>query len=124
MQSINSLKNIPVDISIFCKKLDDSIFKDFRFVDLINNAIQSTGTKYNFAIYTDVSVLPSNIFVPVFHTFYLGSHRHNVIISDQKDLWLTNIFTNNKYYIIPSDNDSFDYTASGINIIKTIREIQ
>ena len=123
MQSINLSENKLVDISIYSKKLDNSIFKDFRFVDLINNLIKSDEHNYKFAIYTDSSVLPANILVPVFHTFYLGCYEHNVLISDHKDLWLMNIFTNNKYYIIPNDNDNFDYASSGVKVIKTIREI-
>jgi hypothetical protein len=126
MQLTNLSNNtLATDISIYCRELTDSIFKDFRFVDLINNLIKKDSIcKYKFAIYTDLSIISANIFIPVFHTMYLGSSNHNVLISDSNDLWLIDTFTNNKYFIIPKENDDFNYKPYNITKITNIKEIK
>lgn len=124
MQSINSLKKSEVDISLYYKSLTNNIFKSFIFVDLMNKLIQDklvAGSR--FAIYTDINVLTTNILVPVFHTMYLGSTNHNVILENSDDLWLIQTFTNNKYFIIPKEDDDFDYTPYNVTKIQSISEI-
>jgi len=112
------------DVSIYCRELTDRIFQDFRFIDLINSLIKQENIgKYRFAIYTDLSLISANIFMPVFHTMYLGSSNHNVLISDSDDLWLCQTFSNNKYFIIPKENDDFNYGPYNVKKISNIKEI-
>lgn len=124
MQSTNLSKNIQSDISIYRRKLTEDIFKDFVFIDLMNKLLQNKiGCNHKFAIYTDVSLISTQTLIPIFHTMYLGSSNHNVIIEDSNDLWLTQTFKNNKYYIIPKLRDDFNYEPYDIKKIQTIKEI-
>lgn len=124
MLSTNLLRTKPTDISIYCNELSDDIFKDFRFIDLMNTIIQEEYLyKYKFAIYTDLNGLRTNLFVPIFHTMYLGSSNHNVIITDDNDLWLLDTFSNNKYFIMPKSDDTFNYNPYNITKIQNIKEL-
>jgi hypothetical protein len=91
----------------------------------MNTLIQQVdcSAKYRFAIYSDSSSMNINIFMPIFHTLYLGSSNHNVLIFDSEDLWLIDQFPNNKYYIIKTPKDEFNYSEFNIKEIKTIKEI-
>lgn len=124
MQQTNLLKKPLANISIFTKTLTDEIFKDMRFVQLMNLLISSDNL-YNFTycFYADSSILKTNIFVPVFHTIYLGCQKNNVLITDHNDLWLTNIFKHNDYYILYNKEDKFDYHAHNVKVINNIKEI-
>ncbi len=124
MQSTNLLNNTKIDISLYYKTIDDKIFKDQRFVDLMNLLLKEDNLyKYSYAFYTDSFLLKSNLYIPNFHTMYLSAHNHNVVIGDEKDVWLLDIFKHNKYYILDNPKDTFDYTALGITKIKHIKDI-
>lgn len=124
MQLTNLSKNILTDISIYRCKLTEDIFKDFAFIDLMNKLLQSkVNHNHKFAIYTDLSLISTQTLIPIFHTMYLGSSSHNVIIEDSNDLWLTQTFKNNKYYIIPKIKDDFNYDPYPVTKIQTIKEI-
>lgn len=124
MQLTNLSNNKTVDISIYYSQISENIFKDTIFIDLMNNIIQEKYLySYRFAIYTDLNLLQTNIFIPVFHTIYLGSSKHNVIISNDNDLWLLNTFTNNNYYILHNKNDEFNYDPYNITKIQNIKEL-
>lgn len=123
MQSTSLSKKSVTDISIYCTQVTNDLFKDFRFVDLMNNLVKSENHSYRFAIYSDLSLISTNIFIPIFNTIYLGSSNHNVIVNNSKDLWLLKIFKNNKYFVMYNEKDTFDYDSYGVKVIKTIREI-
>ena len=124
MQSINSSKKFPINISIFDSVLTDSVFQDMRFVQLMNLLIQSENVhKYSYCFYCDSAMVKTNLFIPVFHTVYLSCQNNNVLIKDQKDIWLKDIFKNNKYYVLASPKDEFDYTSCGITKIEDIKQI-
>lgn len=124
MQLTNLSKNIQSDISIYRRKLTEDIFKDFVFIDLMNKLLQNKiGYNHKFAIYTDISLISTQTLIPIFHTMYLGSSNHNVILEDSNDLWLTQTFKNNQYYIIPKLRDDFNYDPYNIKKIQTIKEI-
>lgn len=124
MQSTTSSLKI-TDISLYYKLLTNEIFKDFRFVNLMNILIQQQNSepKYRFAIYSDSSSLSINIFIPIFHTLYLGASNHNVLIFNSDDLWLLDVFPNNNYFLIKEQTDVFDYSKFNIKEISTIKEI-
>jgi len=125
MQSINSSKKTVKDISLYYSKVDDKLFKDFAFIDLMNQIIKDDCEfNYHFAIYTDISVIPVNILIPIFHTMYLGSAQHNVVINRSEDLWVLNTFTNNKYYVMRKPDDDFDYSPYNITVIDRITDIK
>jgi hypothetical protein len=123
MQLIDSLKKPTTDISIYCKILTNDFFQDFRFIDLMNNLIKEKHN-YRFAIYCDISLISTNVFIPIFNSIYLSSSNHNVIINNQEDLWLLSTFNNNQYFIMKKKDDDFDYSPYNIKSIQTIREIQ
>lgn len=125
MQSVNLSKTLPINISIFVKRLTDEIFDDMRFVQLMNLLIKSENIhKYSYCFYCDSSMIKTNLFIPVFHTVYLGCQTNNVLIKDSNDLWIKDIFKHNKYYVLSQEKDNFDYNAHGIIKIDNIKEIE
>lgn len=124
MQPTNSLKKSPTNISLFSMSVTDEIFKDPRFVQLMNLLIKDKNlTDYTYCIYCDNSFLRTSLFVPIFHTIYLSCSNNNVIIGNDKDLWILEIFPNNNYYILNNTEDTFDYSSYKIQKIDTIKEI-
>lgn len=124
MQSVNLSKTSPINISIFNKILTDEIFEDIRFMQLLSLLINTENIcRYTYCFYCDSSSIKTNLFVPVFHTIYLASQTNNVLIKDHNDIWLKDIFKHNKYYILSSSEDDFDYAAHGIEKIEDIRHI-
>lgn len=121
MQYPNSSESIR-DISLYYKKIDESIFKEFRFVQLMNMLLKDD-LKFHYAFYTDTFLLKTNLYIPNFHTMYLSNQNHNVLISNSEDLWLLDIFKNNKYYVLEEENDTFDYHKHGVIKINHIRQI-
>lgn len=126
MQSTNLSKQYPINISIFDSFIDESIFEDIRFVQLMNLLIKDVGNayKYSYCFYTDKSMLKTNIFIPIFHTLYLGCRTNNVIIKNSNDVWLTSIYKHNNYYVIAKEEDKYDYDQHGIIKITDISEIK
>lgn len=124
MQSTNLSKKSPINISIFNKTLTDSIFEDMRFVQLMNLLIKAENVhKYSYCFYCDSAMLKTNLFIPVFHTIYMSCQNNNVLIKDHHDIWLKDIFKNNKYYVLSAPKDDFDYAAHGITRIEDIKQI-
>lgn len=124
MASLNLLKNTPlIDISLYYKYIDENIFKDFRFVQLMNILMKAEYHSYKYSLYTDTFLLQTNVYLPNFHSSYLACGNHNVFIGNPEDLWLTEIFTNNNYYVLENDKDDFDYSKHNIKKLKSIREI-
>lgn len=119
----SSLSKI-IDISLYYKSIDENIFKDQAFIELMNMLLkQELIYKYKYAFYTDLYVLKTNIYIPNFHTMYLANGTHNVLIKDSEDIWLLDIFKNNDYYVLENSNDSFDYEKHGVKKIQQLKEI-
>ena len=111
-------------ISLYFKYIDESIFKEHRFVDLMNLILKHNKLfEVNYAFYTDNNLLKTNIYIPTFHTMYLYNNTHNVVIEDSEDIWLIDTFSNNKYYVMPKKEDTYDYKQHNIKIIDKIQEI-
>lgn len=124
MLSINSSKTSPINISIFEKKLSSNILKDDRYSQLIQLLSDKNNiSKYRYAFYTDVNELKQNIFVPIFHTLYLGCSNNNVIIGSLNDIWLVDSFPNNKYFIIKSSLKDEKLSNNLICIIDHMNQI-
>lgn len=117
MQLQNFTNNNNIDISLFFTVLDDSIYKDNRFIELMT-LVKNDPYKYTYACYTESSYLKDNIYIPVFHTLYLANKFHHVILENPNDDWLIGIFPNNKYYIL-----SDDQSAPGVTRINSLTQI-
>lgn len=123
MLSPNLLKNQLTDISLYYREVTNQIFKDNIFLEFINSATKDNVSNCKFAIYTDMNLISTNVFIPIFHTLYLGGSKHNVIIRSSNDLWLLETFKNNVYYIIDNPLDEFDYRSYNLTKIKNIKDI-
>lgn len=121
MLSLNSTNNENIDISLFFNILNDNIYKDNRFIQLLS-LINENSHRYTYACYSESSYLKENIYIPVFHTLYLASKFHNVILENINDSWLVETFPNNSYYIL-SDNKSELLQLNKVKIINNLREI-
>lgn len=121
MLSLNSTNNKNIDISLFFNILNDNIYKDNRFIQLLS-LINENSHRYTYACYSESSYLKENIYIPVFHTLYLASKFHNVILENINDSWLVETFPNNSYYIL-SDNKSELLQLNKVKIINNLREI-
>lgn len=128
MQSIDSSKQTfkRINIGFFYSTVDSNTYKDTRLVELLNIVSQKDNiNKYNYAIYTDHCLLKTNMFIPIFHTIYIGCIRNNIIIPNHYDIWVSQIFENNNYYMFNNDKDKeFDYSNFNIKFIDSIKEIQ
>lgn len=124
MEYQNLLKPINNSISLYCKSVDEKIFQDFRFIDLMNLILKEENLyQITYALYTDNNLLKTNLYIPTFHTMYLGCGNHNVIIQDSDDIWLCDAFSNNNYYVIADDKKTYDYSQHNIKIIERIQEL-
>lgn len=121
MQSTNLLNSTHTDLSLFFNILNDNIFSDDRFIQLMT-LVEKDPNKYIYACYSESSYLKQNIYIPIFHTLYLASKHHNVILNDTNDLWLLDTFPNNTYYIMSNNNQSIDNKLN-IKIINNLSEI-
>jgi hypothetical protein len=106
-------------IALYYKHIDSDIFNDQNFKELLvligDNEYKN---KIIYSLYSDSFVLKNNLFIPYFHTLYLAFMNNSVIISDIKDLWLLEIFPNNKYY--SRNNTIINEKVTIINNIKDI----
>ena len=125
MELLNSSnKTQLINLSLYYKVVDEKIFKEQRFIELMNLLLHNNNMyKYTYSFYTDSFILKTNLYIPNFHTMYLSSGNHNVIIQDHEDVWLLDIFKHNKYYILDNPKDEFDYGSLGINKIKQLKDI-
>ena len=126
MESPNLSKKTPINISLFYPTITNDIFNDHRFNSLLNVLIKldDTASPYTYALYSDASVLTSNIYIPIFHTIYLGCTTNNVVIANDKDLWLLNTYSHNHYYIFKDEKDTFDYSSYKITKINHLTKIK
>lgn len=121
MQYQNSQKTLN-SIALYYRTVDESVFADSRFSELINHLCQDKNfLDYSYALYCDSYLLRTNIFIPVFHTMYLSSGNKNVILNNYEDLWLLDAFKNNTYYMI--HNDQYDLSQFNITSIPNIKSI-
>jgi hypothetical protein len=126
MPSTNSLKKLPINISIYSKVLSNNIFQDIRLTQLLDIANNPSNIyKYQYALYSDVNELKSNIFVPIFHTMMLSCTNNNVFLKGKEDFWLQKIFPNNQYYILKNDTEELiDYASNNIIVIDSIIDME
>jgi hypothetical protein len=118
----NLSKNYIKKISLYYEQVDEKIFSNKKFSQLIS--LIEKNKDINYALYTDNFLLKNNIFIPNFHTIYLSYGNHNVIIDEIKDLWLIETFKNNKYYfLIKEDLQHSDLENIKITKITNISEI-
>jgi hypothetical protein len=118
MEQPNLLSNI-YRIALYYKHIDGEIFNDQNFNELLK-LIQEDSYRHKmvYALYSDVFMLKNNLFIPYFHTLYLAHMMNHVVISNIKDLWLLDIFPNNKYYTRNSE-----ITHDKVKIINNIKDI-
>jgi hypothetical protein len=123
MQLINlSLKNNHIDISIYHSVLNENIYNNKIFLELIS-LVEKHPNKYIYSFYTETCLIKDNIYIPVFHTLYLSCKHHNVIINSEQDFWLQQIFPNNTYYFITDQYDNSKKLDNNILCIRSISEI-
>lgn len=125
MASTNLLKPTVKNISLFYTVVDETLFKDQQFIELMNILIQKQNTdKYSYAIYADSNMLKTNLFVPTFHTIYLACRHNNVILGGDDDLWVSKIFTNNSYFMLKENsNKETNYNEYNVKIISGVKEL-
>ncbi len=124
MQSPNTSKNTqPIKIGLFFNSLDNDSLKDVRYKELMSLMSEEKNlTQYLYALYTDTNLLAQNIFLPVFHTIYLGCSSNNIVLQSLDDSWLTSMYPHNKYYYLVTDK-SIPVLNNKIHKITSIREI-
>lgn len=124
MLSTDSSKISTINISIFYKVLSNSVTKEKPIVELLQLLNEKQNIyKYQYAFYTDINELNNNIFIPVFHTMFLGCSNNNVVIGKPEDKWICELFPNNKYYMFNDSQNDTD-APKDITIINSIKEIK
>ena len=123
MEYQNLSKKIPTSIGIFTEETDNKIFSNKAFIEINEILSQKENLiNYTYNIFTDANLLNQNIYLPVLNTLYIGSKFNNIIISNDNDLWLTNHFSNNKYYCMASDFTE-KMANAGVTKISSVKEI-
>lgn len=108
--------NIKNHIAIYyANPLDLKITED----NVIKEIIELCGTfdfamNFTYAIYTDHSMINENIFIPIFHTFYLNSEPKIVILRDKLPIDILELYPYHNFYIY---NDSIT-TEKDFNLLK------
>lgn len=113
-------KKYPINISLFFNKIDKSTMQ----LPIVQELLQITTSKdsinkYIYAFYSDTNLLSENIFIPIFHTMYLGCQKNNVILTDNDSFWLTEVFSHNNFYYYGDETIESDK----IKKISSIKEI-
>ena len=124
MLSINSSTKYPINISIFSQNLNQKIFQDPRTKQLLEIIDKKDNIgRYQYAFYTDMNELRENLFIPVFHTMFLGCSINNVVLESAQDYWLCDLFPQNKYYILHTKDDNHLIEQKNISVIESITQI-
>ena len=126
MESPNLSKKTPINISLFYPTISNDIFNEHRYNSLLKllTGLDDTASPYVYALYADASLLTSNIYIPIFHTMYLGCTINNVVISNDQDLWLLKTYSHNHYYVFDDPKDTFDYSSYKITKINDLTQIK
>lgn len=82
--------NIKNHIAIYYSTtIDSSIIEDLCIKELLELCGSlDFSMKFTYAIYADNSLISENIFIPIFHTYYLNSEPKIVVIRDSLQLSL------------------------------------
>jgi len=125
MSSPNSLKNMPINISLYFNQISKESLQDSRFVDLQNILSNPDNLdKYTYSLYSDNNLLAENIFMPIFHSAYLASGVTNVILEIEADIWLTEAFPNNRYFYMTKEDPPITIVNNPrIRVITSIQDI-
>jgi hypothetical protein len=121
MEYQNLSAKTQTNIGLFCSEINRQIYNDIRYTQLIE--VIQEGQNINYALYGDTILLKENLFVPMFHTMYLANGINSVVLASEDDFWITDLFTNNIYYIIDQTDDNTKVYKNNIKTIKHIREI-
>jgi hypothetical protein len=121
MEYQNSSVKTLTNIGLFCREIDRQIYGDTRYLQLMEVVKEYPMT--NYALYSDSILIKENLFMPIFHTMYLANGINAIILANTDDFWITEIFTNNIYYIIDQSNGGSRVENQKIKTIKHIREI-
>lgn len=106
---------------MYFTKIDKSILQSPLVKELFSiTSSKENINKYIYAFYSDTNLLSENIFIPIFHTMYLGCQKNNVILMDENSLWVPQIFTNNNFYYYADKTIDIDTNIKKISSIKEI----
>jgi hypothetical protein len=113
---------MPINIALYYNEITQDILTDPRFVELQTMLSEKENlNKYIYALYSDINLLRENLFMPIFHSIYLGSGKANVILESINDDWLLSAFPNNTYFYMGDDETTLNNEK--IIKIKSIKEI-
>jgi len=108
-------------------------YKDIAYKELIDNiSDNSFNLQYTYGIYTDHFMVKENIFLPIFHIYYLNSSKKSVILRQEECYDLPIIYPHHDYYIYNESNnheqicDNLKQISgiSNIYIINSIKDIK
>jgi len=74
---------------------------------------------FTYAFYTDYNLMPEQILLPVFHTYYLNTDKKNIVLLDDKLLNVCNIYDYHSYYSF----DKNDEMPDNVKLIESLQEI-
>ncbi len=129
LQRPNDRKHIAVVYSSFN---NDSIQDDAMKELLSLSTDNSFNLSFTYAVYTDQSFIKENLFIPIFHTYYLNSDSKYVILRSKDEYDLPYVYKHHKYCLYgPKDATISDYEElqkkySGVSFqqIESIKELQ
>jgi len=87
-------------IGLACSVFNGESYKTQCFQELLSlMSEEEFRSTFNYGIYTDDLQVNTNLFLPVFHVYYLNSDSKGIVIMDEKMIDLPSIYDHHKYYV-------------------------
>ena len=123
------LKYIDNHLAIACSAFTPKTYESDCVKELLELSLKDEfKRKYNYAIYTDEFQVPSNMFIPQFHLYYLNTEKKDVILLDEELIDLPEVYDHHNFYTY--NNETLlgklkeKYPKITFTNIKSIKELE
>jgi hypothetical protein len=102
-QRPNPKKHIALAFSVFTSEN----YKDVAYQEILNEINNNNfNMSYTYAIYSDQCMVKENIFLPIFHSYYLNSDPKLVILRSKECYDLPIVYNYHEYFIYNESPES------------------
>lgn len=109
--------NLKQHIALAYSSFTNDTYQDTAYQEILEKIDDNNfNMTYTYAIYTDHFMVKENIFLPIFHTYYLNSSPKLVILRNKECYDLPIVYPYHKYYIY----DSYDTSQDDCEKIKQL----
>lgn len=116
---------------VYTEAIDSKILEDVCVREILELCgVYDFAMNFTYAIYTDNNLISDNMFIPIFHTYYLNSDPKMVVLRDAKAVDILELYPYHEYYILRNDNAERDlsflkeqFPKHKIKIIEAIKDL-